>query len=100
MVNSKIKITQEELTAKTIRRIFNRGKRKGYVSPAYIEKTVKNKNIPSKNLEELLETFKIEGIKLMDDEQAALEPVVKKKRGRKKGSTSIFTRESWYLVAP
>ena len=26
MVNSKIKITQEELTAKTIRRIFNRGK--------------------------------------------------------------------------
>ena len=88
MVNSKIKITQEELTAKTIRRIFNRGKRKGYVSPAYIEKTVKNKNIPSKNLEELLETFKIEGIKLMDDEQAALEPVVKKKRGRKKGSTN------------
>ena len=50
------------------------------MSPAYIEKTVKNKNIPSKNLEELLETFKIEGIKLMDDEQAALEPVVKEKR--------------------
>ena len=47
MVNTKIKISQEELTAKTIRRIFNRGKRKGYVSPAYIEKTVKGKNIPS-----------------------------------------------------
>ena len=43
MVNTKIKITQEELTEKTIRRIFNRGKRKGYVSPAYIEKTVKEK---------------------------------------------------------
>ena len=37
-------ISQEELTAKTLRRIYNRGKRKGYVSPEYIEKTVKNKN--------------------------------------------------------
>ena len=33
-------ISQEELTAKTLRRIYNRGKRKGYVSPEYIEKTV------------------------------------------------------------
>ena len=94
MVNTKIKITQEELTAKTIRRIFNRGKRKGYVSPAYIEKTVKGKNIPSESLEELLETFKTEGIKLMDDEQAALEPVVKKKRGRKKGSTNKNSKKN------
>ncbi len=94
MVNSKIKISQEELTAKTIRRIFNRGKRKGYVSPAYIEKTVKGKNIPSESLEELLETFKIEGIKLMDDAQAALEPVVKKKRGRKKGSTNKNSKKN------
>ena len=94
MVNSKIKINQEELTAKTIRRIFNRGKRKGYVSPAYIEKTVKGKNIPSESLEELLETFKSEGIKLMDEEQAALEPVVKKKRGRKKGSTNKNSKKN------
>ena len=94
MVNSKIKISQEELTAKTIRRIFNRGKRKGYVSPEYIEKTVKGKNIPSESLEELLETFKSEGIKLMDDEQAALEPVVKKKRGRKKGSTNKNSKKN------
>ena len=84
MVNSKIKISQEELTAKTIRRIFNRGKRKGYVSPEYIEKTVKGKNIPSESLEELLETFKSEGIKLMNDEQAALEPVVKRKEEERK----------------
>ena len=94
MVNSKIKISQEELTEKTIRRIFNRGKRKGYVSPEYIEKTVKGKNIPSESLEELLETFKSEGIKLMDDEQAALEPVVKKKRGRKKGSTNKNSKKN------
>ena len=94
MVNTKIKISQEELTAKTIRRIFNRGKRKGYVSPAYIEKTVKGKNIPSESLEELLETFKTEGIKLMDDAQAALEPVVKKKRGRKKGSTNKNSKKN------
>ena len=95
MVNSKkININQEELTAKTIRRIYNRGKRKGYVSPAYIEKTVKGKNIPSEPLEELLETFKSEGIKLMDDEQAALEPVVKKKRGRKKGSTNKNSKKN------
>ncbi len=94
MVNAKIKITQEELTEKTIRRIFNRGKRKGYVSPAYIEKTVKGKNIPSDSLKELLETFKTEGIKLMDDEQAALEPVVKKKRGRKKGSTNKNSKKN------
>ncbi len=81
-------ISQEELTAKTLKRIYNRGKRKGYVSPEYIEKTVKNKNIPSEKLEEILEVFKEEGIKLMDEAQAALEPVVKKKRGRKKGSTN------------
>ena len=81
-------ISQEELTSKILRRIYNRGKRKGYVSPAYITKTVKDRNIPSERLEEVLETFKEEGIKLMDDEQAALEPVVKKKRGRKKGSTN------------
>ena len=94
MVNSKkINLSQDELTTKTIRRIFNRGKRKGYVSPAYIEKTVKGKNIPSEAVEELLETFKAEGIKLMDDEQAALEPVVKKKRGRKKGSTNKNTKK-------
>ena len=95
MVNSKkINLSQEELTAKIIQRIFNRGKRKGYVSPAYIEKTVKGKNIPSESVEELLETFKVEGIKLMDDEQAALEPVVKKKRGRKKGSTNKNSKKS------
>ena len=94
MVNlKKINLSQDELTTKTIRRIFNRGKRKGYVSPAYIEKTVKGKNIPSEAVEELLETFKAEGIKLMDDEQAALEPVVKKKRGRKKGSTNKNTKK-------
>ena len=40
-------ISQEELTAKTLRRIYNRGKRKGYVSTEYVEKTVKGKNIPS-----------------------------------------------------
>ena len=51
-------INQEELTAKTLRRIYNRGKRKGYVSPEYIEKTVKNKNIPSDKLEEVLDIFK------------------------------------------
>ena len=95
MVNSKkINLSQDELTTKTIRRIFNRGKRKGYVSPAYIEKTVKGKDIPSEAVEELLETFKAEGIKLMDDEQAALEPVVKKKRGRKKGSTNKNTKKN------
>ena len=36
-------ISQQELTAKTLRRIYNRGKRKGYVSPEYIEKTIKIK---------------------------------------------------------
>ena len=41
-----VQMSQEELTNKTIRRIYNRGKRKGYVSPEYIEKTIKNKNIP------------------------------------------------------
>ena len=51
-------ISQQELTAKTLRRIYNRGKRKGYVSPEYIEKTVKNKNIPSDKLEEVLDIFK------------------------------------------
>ena len=57
MVNSKIKISQEELTAKTIRRIFNRGKRKGYVSPEYIEKTVKGKNIPSESVRRTFRNF-------------------------------------------
>ena len=51
-------ISQEELTAKTLRRIYNRGKRKGYVSPEYVEKTVKGKNIPSDKLEEVLDIFK------------------------------------------
>ena len=87
-------ISQQELTAKTLRRIYNRGKRKGYVSPEYIEKTVKNKNIPSDKLEEVLDIFKEEGIKLMDEAQAALEPVVKKKRGRKKGSTNKKTNKN------
>ena len=36
-----VQMSQEELTNKTIRRIYNRGKRKGYVSPEYIEKTIK-----------------------------------------------------------
>ena len=88
------KISQEELTAKTLRRIYNRGKRKGYVSPEYVEKTVKGKNIPSDKLEEVLGIFKEEGIKIMDEAQAALEPVVKKKRGRKKGSTNKKTSKS------
>ncbi|MDA9559195.1 RNA polymerase sigma factor RpoD [Alphaproteobacteria bacterium] len=87
-------ISQEELTAKTLRRIYNRGKRKGYVSPEYVEKTVKGKNIPSDKLEEVLDVFKEEGIKIMDEAQAALEPVVKKKRGRKKGSTNKKTSKS------
>ena len=87
-------ISQEELTAKTLRRIYNRGKRKGYVSPEYLEKTVKGKNIPSDKLEEVLDVFKEEGIKIMDEAQAALEPVVKKKRGRKKGSTNKKTSKS------
>jgi RNA polymerase primary sigma factor len=87
-------ISQEELTAKTLRRIYNRGKRKGYVSPEYVEKTVKGKNIPSDKLEEVLDIFKEEGIKIMDEAQAALEPVVKKKRGRKKGSTNKKTSKS------
>ena len=81
-------ITQEELTFKILRRIYNRGKRKGYVSPEYIAKTVKDRNIPKDKLEEVLNTFKEEGIKLMNDAEAALQPVVKKKRGRKKGSTN------------
>ena len=81
-------ITQEELTFKILRRIYNRGKRKGYVSPEYITKTVKDRNIPEDKLEEVLNTFKEEGIKLMNDAEAALQPVVKKKRGRKKGSTN------------
>ena len=57
-----VQITQEELTNKTIRRIYNRGKRKGYVSPEYIEKTIKNKNIPREKVEEILEIFKSEEI--------------------------------------
>ena len=57
-----VQISQEELTNKTIRRIYNRGKRKGYVSPEYIEKTIKNKNIPREKIEEILEVFKNEEI--------------------------------------
>ncbi len=89
-----IQITQEELTNKTIRRIYNRGKRKGYVSPEYIEKTIKNKNIPREKIEEILEVFKNEEIKVIDEAQAALMPVVKKKRGRKKGSTNKKTSKN------
>ena len=58
-------ISQEELVAKTIRRIYNRGKRKGYVSPEYIEKTIKNKDIPRDKVEEVLQIFKEEDIKVM-----------------------------------
>ena len=87
-------ISQEELNAKTLRRIYNRGKRKGYVSPEYIEKTIKNKNIPKDKVEEILEIFKEEDIKVMDEAQAALMPVVKKKRGRKKGSTNKKTNKN------
>ena len=88
-MNKKVaQMTQEELTNKTIRRIYNRGKRKGYVSPEYIEKTIKNKNIPREKIEEILEVFKNEEIKVIDEAEAALLPVVKKKRGRKKGSTN------------
>ena len=86
-----VKMSQEELTNKTIRRIYNRGKRKGYVSPEYIEKTIKNKNIPREKVEEILEVFKREEIKVIDEAQASLLPVVKKKRGRKKGSTNKKT---------
>ncbi len=89
-----VKISQEELTNKTIRRIYNRGKRKGYVSPEYIEKTIKNKNIPREKVEEILEVFKNEEIKVIDEAQAALMPVIKKKRGRKKGSTNKKTAKS------
>ena len=88
-MNKKVaQMTQEELTNKTIKRIYNRGKRKGYVSPEYIEKTIKNKNIPREKIEEVLEVFKNEEIKVIDEAEAALLPVVKKKRGRKKGSTN------------
>ena len=87
-------MSQEELTNKTIRRIYNRGKRKGYVSPEYIEKTIKNKNIPREKVEEILEIFKSEEIKVIDEAQAALMPVVKKKRGRKKGSTNKKTNKN------
>ena len=58
MIKKVAQISQEELTNKTIRRIYNRGKRKGYVSPEYIEKTIKNKNIPREKVEEILEVFK------------------------------------------
>ena len=88
MIKKSIQMSQEELVNKTIRRIYNRGKRKGYVSPEYIEKTIKNKDIPREKVEEILEVFKEEDIKVMDEAQAALMPVVKKKRGRKKGSTN------------
>ena len=87
-------MSQEELINKTIRRIYNRGKRKGYVSPEYIEKTIKNKNIPREKVEEILEVFKNEEIKVIDEAQAALMPVVKKKRGRKKGSTNKKTSKN------
>ena len=89
-----VQMSQEELTNKTIRRIYNRGKRKGYVSPEYIEKTIKNKNIPREKIEEILEVFKNEEIKVIDEAQAALMPVVKKKRGRKKGSTNKKTSKN------
>ena len=89
-----VQMSQEELTNKTIRRIYNRGKRKGYVSPEYIEKTIKNKNIPREKVEEILEVFKNEEIKVMDEAQAALMPKVKKKRGRKKGSTNKKTSQN------
>ena len=94
MVKKALEMSQEELTNKTIRRIYNRGKRKGYVSPEYIEKTIKNKNIPREKVEEILEVFKNEEIKVIDEAQAALMPVVKKKRGRKKGSTNKKTSKS------
>ena len=87
-------MSQEELTNKTIRRIYNRGKRKGYVSPEYIEKTIKNKNIPREKIEEILDMFKNEEIKVIDEAEAALMPVVKKKRGRKKGSTNKKTSKN------
>ncbi len=87
-------MSQEELVNKTIRRIYNRGKRKGYVSPEYIEKTIKNKDIPREKVEGILEVFKEEDIKVMDEAQAALMPVVKKKRGRKKGSTNKKTNKN------
>ena len=94
MIKKVAQISQEELTNKTIKRIYNRGKRKGYVSPEYIEKTIKNKNIPRERVEEILELFKNEEIKVIDEAQAALMPVVKKKRGRKKGSTNKKTSKS------
>ena len=94
MKKKAVKMSQEELTNKTIRRIYNRGKRKGYVSPEYIEKTIKNKNIPREKIEEILEVFKNEEIKVIDEAQAALMPVIKKKRGRKKGSTNKKTAKS------
>ena len=94
MVKKAAQISQEELINKTIRRIYNRGKRKGYVSPEYIEKTIRNKNIPREKVEEILEVFKNEEIRVMDEAQAALMPVVKKKRGRKKGSTNKKTSKS------
>ena len=94
MNKAKNNITQEELTFKILRRIYNRGKRKGYVSPEYIEKTVKDRNIPEDKLKEVLNAFKEEGIKLMNDEEAALQPVVKKKRGRKKGSTNKKSKKN------
>ena len=87
-------MSQEELTNKTIRRIYNRGKRKGYVSPEYIEKTIKNKNIPREKIEEILDVFKNEEIKVINEAEAALMPVVKKKRGRKKGSTNKKTSKN------
>ena len=94
-MNKKVaQMSQEELTNKTVRRIYNRGKRKGYVSPEYIEKTIKNKNIPREKIEEILEVFKNEEIKVIDEAQAALLPVVKKKRGRKKGSTNKKTNKN------
>ena len=88
MNKKSMQMSQEELVNKTIRRIYNRGKRKGYVSPEYIEKTIKNKDIPKEKVEQILDVFKEEDIKIMDEAQAALMPVVKKKRGRKKGSTN------------
>ncbi len=45
-------------------------------------------------VEEILEVFKNEEIKVIDEAQAALMPVVKKKRGRKKGSTNKKTSKN------
>ena len=45
-------------------------------------------------MKKYLEVFKNEEIKVIDEAQAALMPVVKKKRGRKKGSTNKKTSKN------